>query len=264
MINTIDIGLNLTSNRFKNKEKILEDAKLAGIVAVILTGSCPSGSEKSIELVNKMDDKYGIKIYSTVGIHPHEATLCTPSAMIRLENMASNEKVVAIGETGLDFNRNFSPQYRQIESFQRHIELAIKLNKPMFLHERDAHEKFMEVLEPYKDKIKCVVHCFTGDKNELKAYIDAGFYIGITGWLCDEKRNENLITAIKTNKDELLNKLMIETDAPYLNPLDPKVLNEPKLLPHILTKLSEVLEIDKKELGKIILENTQKFFSICL
>jgi TatD DNase family protein len=264
MINTVDIGLNLTSNRFKNKEKILEDAKLAGVVAVILTGSCPSGSEKSIEMVNKLDDKYGVKIYSTVGIHPHQATLCTPSAMIRLENMALNDRVVAIGETGLDFNRNFSPQYRQIESFQRHIDLAIKLNKPMFLHERDAHKKFMEVLKPYIGKVKCVIHCFTGDKNELKTYIDAGFYIGITGWLCDDKRNHRLIEAIEKYKDELINKLMIETDAPYLNPLDSKALNEPKLLPHILTKLSEIFEIDEKELGKIILENTQRFFSICL
>jgi len=257
-----DIGLNLTSNKFKDIKKILEDAKEENVSTVILTGTCIKTSIESVNLCKDFDTKYGVKMYCTSGIHPHDAKSSTIITMNIIENLASNNSVIAIGETGLDFNRNFSTKDEQIESFINHIELAIKLNKPLFLHERDAHKEFVEILSPYKDKVKCVVHCFTGTSAELKEYLDLGFYIGITGWIADKRRNANLILAVKENKEKLIDKVMIETDAPFLNPISPKELNYPKLLPFVLKELAKHMEIDELELNTKINENVKIFFEI--
>jgi TatD DNase family protein len=257
-----DIGLNLTSNKFKDIKKILEDAKEANVSTVILTGTCVRTSNDSVKLCEDFDTKYGVKMYCTCGIHPHDAKSSTIITMNIIENLASNKTVIAIGETGLDFNRFFSSKDEQIESFISHIELAIKLNKPLFLHERDAHKEFVEILSPYKDKVKCVVHCFTGTSAELKEYLELGFYIGITGWIADKRRNTNLILAIKENKEKLIDRVMIETDAPFLNPINPRELNYPKLLPNVLKELSKHIEIDEIELNKKINENIKIFFNI--
>ena len=149
--------------------------------------------------------------------------------------------MVAVGETGLDYNRNFSPREAQLFAFERQLGLAIRCGKPLFLHQRDAHADFIACMDNVRDQIgRAVVHCFTGDRKELFDYLDRDFYIGITGWICDERRGAHLRELMKSIPAD---RLMLETDAPYLLPrdLDPMPShrrNEPMYLPHICAEVA--------------------------
>ena len=171
----------------------------------------------------------------------------------------------SIGECGLDYNRNFSPQDVQRKWFEAQIEVAEKLEMPLFLHEREAHEDLYNILKRHESVVeKSVVHCFTGTKQEAQNYIDLGCYIGVTGWICDMKRGKDLQEAVSVIPPE---KLMIETDAPFLIPKNfdfkpKKNRNEPKYLPHILETIAYYMEIDSQELKKQVSKNTKKFFKI--
>lgn len=145
--------------------------------------------------------------------------------MATLESLASKSKVVAIGECGLDFNRMYSPQDVQELWFEEQLKLAIKLKKPLFLHERDAHESFLKILNKYKGQLPpAVVHCFTGTKEEVEKYLELGFYIGFTGVICNKKRGKHLRDII-SSKLIPLSRIMIETDAPFMTPLNMPVYN---------------------------------------
>lgn len=259
----IDIGINLMHRSFnEDREQVVESAIEAGVTPLIITGTC---ERSSIEAA-KYASRYPNKLFSTAGVHPHDVKSCTHDTIKNLGKLAEKDCVVAIGECGLDYNRDFSPRDMQRKYFEQQIELACNKKLPLFLHERDAFEDFYKILEKYKNDLMngVVVHCFTGNKEELQAYLDLGCHIGITGWICDERRGKHLIDLVKLIP---LNKLMIETDAPFLTPrnLEEKPKNgrnEPKYLVHILDEIAYYLNENIEDLANRVYKNTKLFFSI--
>jgi TatD DNase family protein len=182
-------------------------------------------------------------LFATAGLHPHHAADLDAAALEEFRTLALAPEVVATGEMGLDFYRDFSPRPVQEEAFRRQLELAIAVGKPVFLHQRDAHERFIAVLRDYLPALpRAVVHCFTGTGDELRECLDQGLYVGITGWICDERRGRHLLDLVGVIPED---RLMIETDAPYLLPrtLRPKPdtrRNEPMYLPAVLDAIAGV------------------------
>lgn len=258
----IDIGVNLMHRSFnEDREKVVQSAAEEGVSPLIITGT----SERESRLAVNYASRYPGRLYCTVGVHPHDAKQCTPQTIGNLEKLAANDCVVAIGECGLDYDRDFSPRDVQRKYFEAQIELACRLKLPLFLHERAAFDDFYRILERYKDEVSgMVVHCFTGRKGELLKYLELGCYIGITGWICDERRGKPLIDLLELIPSD---RLMIETDAPYLTPrnLDERPRNnrnEPKYLAHILDDLAYYLDVDMDELAETTCLNTKRFFGI--
>lgn len=202
---------------------------------------------------------------AAAGVHPHDAKSCDESTIQTLRDLASHPEVVAVGECGLDFDRMFSPADVQIKWFEEQIKLAIELKKLMFLHERSASEAFLKVLRSFpRDQLpRLCVHCFTGDTKELKQYLEFDCYIGITGWINDNNRGRDLQRAVKHIP---LNRLMIETDAPFLAPKDiPNVRisrNEPGVLPHVLRKVAECVGQPVDVVAAATLATTKEFFNL--
>ena len=256
----IDIGANLTHKSFdKDFDQVVAEARAAGVSNIILTGACQSSSERSSAHCQRHPGFF----YSTAGVHPHDAKSFDDSVKSAIESLLGHEHVVAIGECGLDFNRDFSPREDQRNCFDEHLKMATTFRKPLFLHERDAHPEFLEMMRHYRSSIQdAVVHCFTGTGEALRAYLDLDLHIGITGWICDERRGTHLRKLVS---DIPANRLMIETDSPYLAPRDirPKVhRNEPKYLPHILKHVAECRSEDPWQLAGQIQETTRRFFGL--
>ncbi len=208
-------------------------------------------------------DDFLPRLYGTAGVHPHAAKTWQQGHAAALRALAARQDCVAIGETGLDYARDFSPRDLQREVFIAQLELAAELQMPAFLHQRDAHTDFTEILSAYAEKLPgFVVHCFTGRASELSAYLELGAYIGITGWLCDERRGLHLRDLVATVPPE---KLLVETDAPYLVPRSLKnrsARNEPAYLPHIIAALAAVLNTTVEHLAKQTTENSLRFIGI--
>ena len=262
MDNLIDIGLNLMHSSFKkDRTSVIDDAIENGVNKFIITGTNTNSSKIAAEYASD----YPNILYSTSGVHPHDAKTCNNQTLKTIEKIAQNDCVVAIGECGLDYNRNFSPRDVQREWFEKQVELAETLDMPLFLHEREAHKDLYEILNKHESVAeRCVVHCFTSTKSEAQNYIDLGCYIGVTGWICDMKRGGNLQDAVKVIPDD---KLMIETDAPFLIPknFDKKPKrnrNEPKYLPHILKTIAHYKDSNAENLARQVTANTKKFFNI--
>ncbi len=254
----IDIGVNLTNTRFdKDRDLVISRAQSAGIKAMLVTGTSVLASEKALQLCQQ----YPHYLYSTAGVHPHDADHVSADYLERLRQLAEHHQVKAIGECGLDFNRNFSKPEQQLNVFSEQIQLAAQLNLPLFLHQRDAFEPWFELLQPYFSKIPAMIsHCFTGSLAEVKQCLDAGMYIGITGWLCDDKRGQSLQELVRYIP---LDRLMIETDAPYLTPKNIKPRpkssrNEPAYLPYVVTRLAELTDYTETEIV------TQTYANTCL
>jgi len=229
----IDIGINLTHDSYDaDREAVIARARDAGVAQMIVTGASLEGSAKAIELARSRPGE----LFATAGVHPHHATELTSESLSVLEELARAPEVVAAGECGLDYYRDFSPRPVQQQAFHRQLELAARVGKPVFLHERDAHEDFRAILKEHHRSLRGgVAHCFTGGKRELAAYLDLGFAIGITGWICDERRGAHLLPLVR---EIPASRLLLETDGPYLLPrdLDPRPTsrrNEPVYLPHI-------------------------------
>lgn len=258
----IDIGINLMHRSFDDdREQVVDDALFEGVSPLIITGT----SERSSLQAAKYATKYPTKLYSTAGVHPHDAKSCTSETINKLRKLTTNDCVVAIGECGLDYNRDFSPRDVQRKVFIDQIEVARETSLPLFLHERDAFDDFHQILTDYRSDIKnMVVHCFTGTRDALEAYLELDCYIGITGWICDERRGKHLIDLIKLIPK---NRLMIETDAPFLTPrnMDEKPRdgrNEPRFLMHILDDMAYHLDMDIEDLADTTYQNTKRFFNI--
>ena len=235
-----DIGVNLTNDRFnKDLADTLQRGLEVGVYRHIITGTSLHSSQHALEL--SLDDTLPCERFATAGFHPHSASENNPESWQQLTQLWQHAKVVAIGETGLDFNRNFSTPKQQLDSFEQHLQAAVELQLPLFLHERDAANEFLELINQYRPGFsKAVVHCFTGTEAFLKQLLDLDIHIGITGWICDERRGEHLQSAVKLIPN---NRLMLETDSPYLLPRDmrpkPKSSrNEPAYLPHILQRVA--------------------------
>lgn len=258
----IDIGANLCHDSlFKRLEQILERAQQQNVTRMIVTGSDVSSSEQALALTQQYE---GI-LFCTAGIHPHHAGEVTESDLSVISELANRQEVSAVGETGLDFNRDFSPRPDQERIFERHIEFAIETGKPLFLHERDAFSRFHPIIKQYRDDLSnAVVHCFTGDKEALYAYLDLDLHIGITGWLCDERRGQHLLPLIAEIPH---NRLMIETDAPYLLPrnIRPKPksrTNEPAFLPWIVEQISQCTGLSCEQIAIQTTATANSFFKL--
>ncbi len=258
----IDIGVNLTNTRFdKDLPAVIARAQAQSISALLVTGTNVFESKRAIDLCQQ----YPHYLYSTAGIHPHDADNAADNFQDQLITLSESKCVKAIGECGLDFNRNFSTEENQKRVFSQQVNLAEQLQLPLFLHQRDAFEPWFKILKPYIGKVPAMVsHCFTGNKAELKQCLDAGMYIGITGWLCDERRGQQLRDIVKLIP---LEQLMIETDAPYLTPrnIRPKPKssrNEPSYLPYIVKVLAELMDYSELEIIQQTLINSKKVFNL--
>ncbi len=259
----IDIGANLTHDSFdEDRDQVIGKATSVGVTQLIVTGASIQGSEDAVTLAESDD-----RLFATVGIHPHHAEETNETTLLRFEKLTAHPKVKAVGETGLDFFRDFSPRGIQIDSFSQHIELASATQMPMFLHERDAYPTFADILAPERSKLtNLVVHCFTGEKEALHTYLDLDCYIGITGWICDERRGSHLLELIK---DIPSNRLLLETDAPYLLPrtIRPKPKsrrNEPHNLTVICQFVADLLGRPYEEIATQTTANAREFFDLPL
>lgn len=252
-----DIGVNLLSNQFSHdRQTVLQRAEAADVTHLVLIGSDIEESHANIRFCQQRQS-----CITTAGVHPHQAAQVKPDWQQQLRNLLQNPYVVAVGECGLDFNRNFSPPLQQENVFSAQLALARETDKPVYLHERDAFDRQLAILTEH-DIHHGVVHCFTGDISQLKAYLDAGFYIGITGWLCDERRGQALQQALAYIPDD---RLLLETDAPYLLPRNMpappvKKRNEPAFLPYIAAEVARLKNISLEELATFTLNNSRNLF----
>jgi TatD DNase family protein len=234
----IDIGINLAHDSFDtDRDAVIARARAAGVMQMIVTGSSGPSTRAALALARAHPGR----LFATAGVHPHHATELTAELLTELKELARAPEVVAVGECGLDYFRNYSPRAAQQAAFHHQLELATQVGKPVFLHQRAAHEDFLAILREHGAAVTGgVAHCFTGSAQELESYLSLGLAIGITGWICDERRGAHMPALMsKIAADQLL----LETDGPYLLPRDltPRPSsrrNEPAFLPHIAAKVA--------------------------
>jgi TatD DNase family protein len=258
----VDIGLNLSSSRFdKDRDAVVQRAVAAGVTRLLLTGTSITESRA----VASYAEQYAPWCYATAGVHPHEASSLDAEGLEVLAELLARPRVVAVGETGLDFNRNYSPPAAQEQAFEAQIGLAEATDLPLFLHERDAASRMLDMLKATRDSWSGgVIHCFTGDRASLFAYLDLGLYIGVTGWVCDERRGQELQELVKEIPAD---RLLLETDAPYLLPRSlPKPpkdkRNEPQFLQHVAEVVAGLRNCSPLELATATTENARRLFRI--
>ena len=234
----IDIGANLTHDSFdSDRDTVIARARAAGVAQMLVTGASLAGSREAIELARARAGR----LFATAGIHPHHALELDEPAEALLADLALAPEVVAVGECGLDYYRDFSPREAQRRAFERQLVLAARVGKPVFLHQRDAHDDFAAILREHRAALAGgVAHCFTAQRPELECYLELDLAIGMTGWICDERRGRHLVPLVAQIP---AGRLMLETDAPYLLPRDlsPRPAsrrNEPMHLPHIATAVA--------------------------
>ena len=261
-MNLIDIGANLVHDSFDDdRDAVMQRAAEAGVARMIVTGSSDDSNLRAATLA---ESSPGV-LYATAGVHPHHASDYTDASDARIRSLTRKDAVVAVGECGLDYFRNFSPRATQLDAFRRQLEIAKDTGLPVFLHQRDAHDDFVDVLEPALPNLsRAVAHCFTGEGESLREYLAMGLYIGITGWICDERRGTHLHDIVDVIPDD---KLLIETDAPYLLPrnIRPKPMsrrNEPMYLPEVLKVVAEARGQSEEHVARITTANAERFFSL--
>src|SRR5213082_263529 len=212
----IDIGVNLAHDSYDaDRDAVIARAQAAGVVQMLITGSSLAGTQRALALARA----HPLRLFATAGVHPHHAAELTAQRAAELEDLARQPEVVAVGECGLDYFRDLSPRDAQRQAFHRQLELAASVRKPVFLHQRDAHADFAAILREHAAAWRGVAHCFTGSGQELACYLQLGLAIGITGWICDERRGAHLAALTPQIPAE---RLLLETDAPYLLPRDLK------------------------------------------
>ncbi|SNY59547.1 Sec-independent protein translocase TatD [Arsukibacterium tuosuense] len=252
-----DCGVNLFSAQFAGSEQqVWLRAQQAGVSNMLLIGSDITES-----LLNQQFCLSHRGCYTTAGVHPHQAGNVAADWLVQLNNLLALPAVVAVGECGLDFNRDFSPRPVQQQVFASQLQLAKQRQKPVYLHERDAFSTQLAMLTEQHIN-RGVAHCFTGDSSQLKAYLDLGLYIGITGWVCDERRGQSLQQAISYLP---LDRILLETDAPYLLPrtLKPRPKhNEPAFIPAIAAEVCRLKNIDSQHLAAACAANARRLFSL--
>ena len=258
----IDIGCNLTHDSFdSDREQVIERAHAAGISQMVITGASAEGSLKALELARG----YPGELFATAGVHPHHASDFDSQTEALICDLVSHHGVVAVGETGLDYFRDISPRDVQRDSFERHLEIAKATGLPMFLHMRDAHDDFLAILKEARSKLgNVVVHCFTGEQAQLHAYLDLDCHIGITGWICDERRGTHMLKFLQDIPED---RLMVESDSPYLKPrnLRPRVKthrNEPQWLPWTVQTIADSVGKRVEEVAEQTTATARKFFRI--
>lgn len=258
----VDIGANIAHDSFDDdRADVMRRAADAGVDRIVITGS---SDESNVQAADLAEQSPGI-LYSTAGVHPHHAADYTDDSDALIRSLIQKDTVVAVGECGLDYFRNFSPRDAQLNAFRRQLDIAKDSGLPVFLHQRDAHDDFVELLEPaLPDLSRAVAHCFTGEGESLREYVAMGLYIGITGWICDERRGKHLHDIVSSIPDD---RLLIETDAPYLLPRTirprPKSRrNEPMYLPEIVRVLAEARGQTEDHVASITTANAVRFFGL--
>ncbi len=256
----IDIGLNLTHDSFNDdRDAVLARAANVGVKRMLVTGSDAIHSQLALTLARKYPDV----LRSTAGVHPHHAKDITDTDRTVLLELMKQPEVLVVGECGLDYFRNFSPAADQEAVFRWQLECAVNIGKPVFLHERDAHDAFISILSDYRPRLAgAVAHCFTGTTAQAEKYIEMDLYVGITGWICDERRGQSLREAVKHIP---LDRLLIETDAPYLIPRTLKSKpashrNEPMYLTEVLRQLALCRDASEELLANVTTENAKRLF----
>jgi TatD DNase family protein len=262
MFDLIDIGANLTHTSFDaDRDAVVARAAEAGVARIIVTGTSVTNSVQAATLCEARPGK----LFATAGVHPHHASQFDAHTAAALRSLLANPNVVAVGECGLDFFRDYSPRDAQRHAFAAQLALAAEARKPVFLHERDAHEEFVAMLKPLRHRLAgAVAHCFTGGPGELRAYLDLDLYIGVTGWVCDERRGAQLRAAMPSIP---LERLLVETDAPYLLPRDvtPKPQsrrNEPRFLAHVLARIAALRSEPVDILARATSANAERLFGL--
>jgi TatD DNase family protein len=260
-LNLVDIGVNLAHDSFDtDRAEVIARARASGVARMVITGSSLASSATAVALAGKDP-----ALFATVGVHPHHALELDASHLPSLAELLAQPRAVAVGECGLDFFRDFSPRPAQEAAFRLQLELAMQTGLPVFLHQRDAHERFLAILDECGPSMpEGVAHCFTGGPDELRDYLDRGLYVGITGWLCDERRGDELRAAVRFLPRD---RVMIETDAPYLLPRDleprPRTRrNEPMHLPHVLFTLARLMDIAPEDLAELSTRNAEALFRL--
>ncbi|MBV8326365.1 TatD family hydrolase [Chryseobacterium sp.] len=257
----IDIGINLTNKQFYNEhDEIINRALDNGVEQMILTGTSVRGSKESAGIA----EDYPEILFSTAGIHPHDAKSFTHESIGELRKLLKQDHVVSVGECGLDFDRDFSPRPVQEKCYKAQLELSIEINKPLFLHERAAFKRFNVITDDYLSRLpEAVIHCFTGTLEEAKSYLDKGFYLGFTGAVSDDKRFKQLEDVIRYVP---LDRMMIETDAPFMLPKNmPRMQNrrnEPSFLPYIGQTIARLKKVTSSEVADETTETARKFFRL--
>jgi TatD DNase family protein len=256
----VDIGINLSHRQFgADRGAVVERAVAAGIRRMLVTGTSVPSTRAAIALAR---ERPGV-LFATAGIHPHEASSASPAALSELASLARSPEVRAVGECGLDFDRDFSPRPAQEAAFEAQLELAAELRKPLFLHERAAHERFLAILARVRPRLgPAVVHCFTGGARELDAYLALDLHVGITGWICDDRRGAPLRPLVARIPPD---RLMIETDAPFLLPPAAKGAerrNEPAFLVHVLETVSRAAGRPADQVAAETTRTAELFFGL--
>jgi TatD DNase family protein len=258
----IDIGANLTHSSFAaDLDQVIRAAVAAGVTRQVVTGTDLASSRAAADLAAR----HPRMLWSTAGVHPHHAFSFQPELGAHLEELLALPAVAAVGECGLDYFRDFSPRPAQRAAFVAQLEIAARTGKPVFLHQRDAHEDFTAILTEHRAALRGgVAHCFTGGPEQLEAYLGLDLSIGITGWVCDERRGGALRTAVPRIPRE---RLLLETDAPYLLPRDlappPKSRrNEPAYLPHIAATVAALRGESLASVAAASTQNAVRLFGL--
>ncbi len=239
-------------------EDVLHRAAGAGVHRMLIVGIDRRTSDRAVALANGHAN-----LFASVGVHPHDARSCSEDTLAHLTAKASDPNVVAWGEIGLDFNRMYSSQKDQERWFIRQLAVADELDLPMIFHERDSQGRLLEILKAtFGTRRSAVIHCFSGTAAELDRYLEMGFYIGITGIVTVNRRGKSLRGMIPSIP---VDRLLIETDAPYLTPTPQRNKyrrNEPAFVREVLLKIAAVRKEDPAVLAKQIWENTCSLFRI--
>jgi TatD DNase family protein len=263
----IDIGANLSHDSFDHdRDAVLQRAREAGVAQLVVTGASREHSPKARELAQAHPGF----LFATAGVHPHHALEYTDECDAEMRALLAHPEVVAVGECGLDYFRDFSPRPAQRRAFERQLQIAVDLAasgtpKPLFLHQREAHDDLVAMMKEFEGRIgPAVVHCFTGTREELFDYLDQDWHIGITGWLCDERRGTHLREIVREIPAD---RLLIETDAPYLLPRTVKPApkhrrNEPMHLRHIVEELARDRGEDVATTAALTTANARAFFRL--
>ena len=256
----VDIGLNLAHDSFDHdRDAVVAAAVAVGVGHMVITGSTLESTHAAMAIVRSDPARFR----ATAGIHPHHAREFHAADVPELRRLMHEPEIGAAGECGLDYFRNFSPHEDQERVFRLQLELAVEAGLPVFLHQRNAHDAFTAILGDYLPRVRAgVAHCFTGEARELDDYLSMGLSVGVTGWICDERRGQHLRDLVRRIP---LDRLMLETDAPYLLPRDlsprPKSRrNEPRHLPHILAAVAACRDEPAAVIAEATTRNAMAFF----
>ncbi len=254
----IDSHCHLTFDELlEDLDGVLDRSRTQGIGTWVTVGTNQSQSLSAVALAERVKG-----MYATVGLHPHDAKAWSPDLLTQMTQWADQEKVVALGEMGLDFYYDFSPRAQQVKAFTEQLALAARLKMPVVVHTRDAFDDTLAILKDFDGQLKHVVlHCFTGYAQQARAGLDRGYFISFSGVVTFKNADSVREAALCVPMD----RLMIETDCPYLSPapMRKQKVNEPALLIHTAQFLSQLKQVELEDLARQTSHNTRQFYQLC-